>query len=96
MCFPSLHEVSTIKTLDNGNCLFNSVSFLPCHSDRLSSVLRLLTAAKLFVNANQYVNHPKLQFAYDCPEITYDRKNLFAILLREKASIISDHIEAGH
>jgi hypothetical protein len=33
-------------------------------------------------------------FAYDCPEITYDRKNLFAILLREEASIISDHIEA--
>lgn len=46
------------------------------------------------MNANQFVNHPKLQFAYDCPEITYDRKNLFAILLREEASIISDHIEA--
>jgi len=89
-----LHKVSAIKTLGNGNCLFNSVSLLLCQSNRLSSVLRLLTAAELFVNANQYVNHPKLQLAYDCPDITYDRKTLFAILLREEASIISDHIKA--
>lgn len=89
-----LHEVFAVKSLGNGNCLFNSVSFLLCHSYRLSSVLRLLTAAELFVNANQYARHPKLQFAYDCPEITYDSKNLFAILLREEASIISDPIKA--
>ena len=89
-----LHEVFAVKSLGNGNCLFNSVSFLLCHSYRLSSVLRLLTAAELFVNANQYARHPKLQFPYDCPEITYDSKNLFAILLREEASIISDPIKA--
>lgn len=46
------------------------------------------------MNANQYARHPKLQFPYDCPEITYDSKNLFAILLREEASIISDPIKA--
>lgn len=89
-----LHKVSAIETLGDGNCLFNSVSLLLCQSYRLSSVLRLLTAAELFVNANQYVNHPKLQLAYDCPDITYDRENLFAILLGDEVSIISDHIEA--
>ncbi|VDI37411.1 Hypothetical predicted protein [Mytilus galloprovincialis] len=89
-----LYEVSTVKTLGNRNCLFNSVSFLLCHSYRLSTTLRILTGAKLFINANKYAHHPKLKLAHDCPEITYDRKNLFAILLREKASMVSDHVEA--
>ncbi|CAG2201399.1 unnamed protein product [Mytilus edulis] len=89
-----LHEISTVKTLGNGNCLFNSVSFLLCHSYCLSTTSKIVTGAELFMNANKYAHHPKLKFAHDWPEITYDRKNLFDILLREKAKMVSDHVEA--
>lgn len=41
------HEIVAIKTLGNGNCLYNSVSYLLCRNYSLSSALHLLTAAEL-------------------------------------------------
>lgn len=88
------NEAIAVKTLGHGNCLFNSVSFVLCGSYALSNVLRMLTAAEVYIHANQYANHPKLQRAVDCPEITYSSNNLFSIMLRDEASIISEPVKA--
>lgn len=88
------HEVFAVKTLGNGNCLFNSASFLLCGSYDLANMLRILTAAELFTNAEKYAKHPKILEAFESPEITYSRNNLFTIILRDGPSSISDPIKA--
>lgn len=88
------HEAFPVKTLGNGNCLFNSVSFLLSGSYALANILRMMTAAEIYINADKYSNHPKFLMAADCPEITYDSSNLFSIVLRDEASVISDPVKA--
>ena len=52
-------DVCAIKVTGNGNCLFNSLSYLLCQSPELAVTLRVLTAAELFMNSSKYTNHPK-------------------------------------
>jgi hypothetical protein len=57
--------------------IFNSVSFLLCGSYALSDVLRMMTAAEIYIHADQYAKRSKLLRAIDCPEITYSSNNIF-------------------
>ena len=92
--FPN-HDIVAIKTFGNGNCLYNSVSYLLCRNNRLSSALRLLTAAELYLNANNYAHHPKLLASIEDPEINYEPETLFSILLTDEAACAetTDNIE---
>ena len=83
--FPN-HDVMAITNLGDGNCLFNSASFLLCRDYSLSASLRLLTAAELYLNADKYANHPKLLQCMEDLTLTYDPANLFSILLTDEVS----------
>ena len=48
-----------LKATGNGNCLFNSASILLIGDESLHGVLRLLTAAEIFLHNNFYGNHPR-------------------------------------
>lgn len=56
--FLPLYETTAIKTLGDGNCLFNSVSLWMSGSYRYSSFLRILTAVELYLNRDKYSVHP--------------------------------------
>ena len=61
-----------VKTLGNGNCLFNSVSFFIKGNYTLSATLRTLTSAELFLNAKCYTQeHQKFRYALDWPETQF-------------------------
>ena len=55
----------------NGNCLYSSVSILLSGNNSLSSHLRYLTCAELFLNLEFYYKHPLLSQAYN------ENKDLF-------------------
>ena len=57
-----------------------------CRNYSWSSALRLLTAAELYVNANNYTHHPKLLASIEDPEINYEPETLFSILLTDEAA----------
>jgi hypothetical protein len=48
-----------LKSTGNGNCLFNSVSILLIGNESLHGVLRLLTAAEIFLHYIFYASHPR-------------------------------------
>ena len=48
-----------LKATGNGNWLFNSASILLIGDESLHGVLRLLTAAEIFLHNNFYGNHPR-------------------------------------
>ncbi|KAJ7391232.1 hypothetical protein OS493_019363 [Desmophyllum pertusum] len=54
------------KVTGDGNCLFNSASINLVGNEDLSVILRLLTAAELYLHANFYANHPR----YNQPDMT--------------------------
>ena len=47
------------KVLGDGNCLFNAGSVCVVGNESLAVVLRLLTAAELFLQQNFYAAHPR-------------------------------------
>lgn len=51
-------DIRTIKTLGEGNCLFNAASLELCNSNVLSAELRLQTALELLLHADFYGDHP--------------------------------------
>lgn len=52
-------NLNPTKVTGNGNCLFNSASINLVGNEDLSVVLRLLTAAELYLHADFYANHPR-------------------------------------
>lgn len=79
-------DVVAIKTVENGNCLFNSLSYLSCQLTYLATPLRLLTAAELFLNAEKYTTHPKFVNCTDLTQMIFSEPNLWTVLLRDDAS----------
>lgn len=47
------------KVTGDSNCLFNSASINLVGNEDLSVILRLLTAAELYLHADFYANHPR-------------------------------------
>ena len=47
------------KVLGDGNCLFNAGSVCVVGNESLAVLLRLLTAAELFLQQNFYADHPR-------------------------------------
>jgi hypothetical protein len=52
-------NLTPIKATGDGNCLFNSVSLLLTGEENVNGILRLLTAAEIFLNKEFYANHPR-------------------------------------
>ena len=50
-------EMEALKASGDGNCLFNSASILIEGGESANHVLRLLTAAELFMNPQYYAHH---------------------------------------
>ncbi len=48
-----------MKATGNGDCFFNSASILLVGNESLSTVLRLLIAAEIFLHATFYADHPR-------------------------------------
>ena len=46
------------RSTPDGNCLFNTCSLLLRHNEGLASLLRMMTAIELYLNAEYYVQHP--------------------------------------
>ena len=55
---PSESLTPTMVT-GNGNCLFNAASINLVGNEDMSVILRLLTAAELYIHADFYANHPR-------------------------------------
>lgn len=47
------------KSTGNGDCFFNSASFLLFGNEGLCTVLCLLTAAEIFLHTSFYASHPR-------------------------------------
>lgn len=47
------------KVSGDGNCLFNAISVCMVGNESLAIVLRLLTAAELYLQEDFYSNHPR-------------------------------------
>ena len=48
-----------VKVTANGNCLYNAASVLLVGDESLNAILRLLTAAELYLHGNFYAHHPR-------------------------------------
>ena len=47
-------------TVGDGNCLFNAISNSLFSTQKVSPILRLLTAIELYMDADHYAEHPSL------------------------------------
>ena len=52
-------KFSPRKVWGDGNCLFNAISVCMVGNESLAIVLRLLTAAELYLQEDLYSNHPR-------------------------------------
>ena len=52
-------ELIPVKVKADGNCLYNSASVLLIGDQSLCNILRLLTAAELYLNSDFYAYHPR-------------------------------------
>ena len=72
-----------LKSSENGNCFFNSLSILKIGDESAASLLRLVTSAELFLNAELYRDHPALTIPLKQIDTTLDV--LFPDMLAIKA-----------
>ena len=52
------------KTLGDGNCLYNAISYSKVGDNRLASPLRSLAALELWLHTEDYVEHPHFGCLY--------------------------------
>ncbi|KAJ7391189.1 hypothetical protein OS493_019320 [Desmophyllum pertusum] len=78
------------KVTGDGNCLFNSASINLVGNEDLSVILRLLTAAELYLHANFYANHPR----YNQPDMTMSEASKLMVSLSVDISNGRDRLVA--
>ena len=54
---PEYVNLVAVQSTGNGSCFFNSASILKVGDEPASDVLKALTAAELYLNAESYVDH---------------------------------------
>ena len=52
-------DLIPVNVTADGNCLYNSASVLANGDESLSNILRLLTAAELYLHSDFYAHHPR-------------------------------------
>lgn len=78
-----------IKTLGNGNCLYNAVSYHFTGDESLAVTLRLLTAVELFTKSGHYEMHPHLTTTATKDGVFSKHPDtLFSVLLTDDASSV--------
>ena len=74
-----------LDTIGDGNCLYNCVSVSLVGDESLSTLLRMLTVAELFANAEFYANHSQIEeFAATSG---YSKSAIITIFLSEQKAI---------
>lgn len=99
----SVPDLKPVRTLADGNCLFNAASMALCGSSKLANELRLRTAIELVLNLDYYSKHPmvtnaKVSLKFNkkgsCSESRYyDAEAVFlaAIFSSEACTLINKH-----
>ena len=52
-----------VKVTADGNCLYNAASVLVVGDESLTAILRLLTAAELYLHSDFYAHHPRWELS---------------------------------
>ena len=88
-----------LRSMADGNCLFNSTSIVLQGDDKLAGLLQLLVTCELIAHSEFYANHPQLKMTSG--EGAYKLQNLIVVLLSDetaskayngKADTVSDAI----
>jgi hypothetical protein len=99
----SVFNIKPIRTLADGNCLFNAASMALSGSTKLATELRLRAAIELILNSDYYANHPivtnanvplKFQKRKNSSECrTYDVEAVFmaAIFSSDACTLLDKH-----
>ena len=79
--FGDAAQLKACKATGNGNCLFNSVSCILSGTEEYATNLRILASCELFLNAELFISHSKLEEALLDPQfMTKSRNNAMTML----------------
>ena len=92
-----LNEVDEIpaplKSISNGDCLYNSASILICGNEHFSDLLRGMVSIELFLERKYYLRHPYIV----TKQTLLPDRNIFAMCLTNSSTVnikntIENHI----